>query len=292
MPLEQLNGLTGTALLDGMNVDNILCGFNLDGVTRGTSLDGVLGDINLDNLLGFNTEDFNLPLLSRAEGGGGNDLSIGGPVLGVDATFEKDGSGGTTGLSHDDSGFHADALDDSGHGRLETLTVHALDTEGGMNFESGNSTYQSNDPSGDQVDANAANGLDGNNLENIFVNGPVDVLAHWNNDNAGDGTQSSANAGNGTAHGDQLNGLGGGFLESISAGAPAAGVEPVTLVQNSGGSDPQPIDYNNDVIGASLFGDGSNSQDTSSALPDLTGVLDQPLVSDLDTGSLGDILHV
>ncbi len=217
-------------------------------------------------------------------GGSGERLaafSIGNDLLGVDGGWSTETStqppNGTAG-----SAAQISILDDGGDNRLEHLTLHVLDTEAGVVFEGGPSTNQPDQTDGQIANVSAVNDLDGNNLKSIFIDGPVQLFAEWNNDGAGDGTNTDVSAGDTIVGGTGAGGLGGGFLETLSVGAPILGAETVYELQFEGGSQ-QSAELGLDFVNISLLGD----PDSENILDPVTGSL--PGLSTGQIGSVGDL---
>jgi hypothetical protein len=236
-------------------------------------------------------------LVGSNESGG---LVIGDTTLGVETTSEQGQPGGSTDpVIEIGSPTTVTAFDDAGHDRIETIAVHGIVTEANVTFAGGESTYQPQPGDGDLANVSVMNGLDGNNLESIEVDGPVQVAALWDNTNAGSGTQTSVGDTSNLADGAAMNGIGGGEFDSLTVGAPIIGLEPIT-VQNdiTGDSNPGAV-IDSDVLFAGVL-DGPNSDNMLDSVdgiappdvgvPDLGGVQDIASVPTIDTGLLGDLL--
>ena len=218
-------------------------------------------------------------------GGSGEKLaafSIGNDLLGLDGAWSTETS--TQPGANETSGDAAQVslLDNGGENRIENLTLHVLDIEGGVNFEGGTSTNQPSDTDGQIANVSAANDLDGNNLKSIFVDGPVQLLAEWNNDGAGDGTNSDLGAGNTIVGGTGAGGAGGGFLETLSVGVPLLGPDAVHEFHFEG-SPQQSAELGLDFANISLLGD----PDSENILDPINGAL--PGTSGDPLGSIGDL---
>ena len=180
-----------------------------DSLTASHLLDifGQHGGLNLDVLSGLQ----NSPQPGT--------FAIGNEVLGLHGTTETGdphapGAPGTALLN-------ANVLDDIGHGRLESIDLDVLHNNAGASFQHGDSAYQPNGSLGSLLDGNAANGFDGNNIEDVHLTTIVhglDVHATW--DNSGDTNASPAPVDilSPAIHGDALAGLGGGELHDVSIG--------------------------------------------------------------------------
>jgi hypothetical protein len=238
---------------------------------------GVL-DADPDLSDGVQVDDGDISLLSHTQGAQTPDLVLGGRDLGLVAAFEQQPGGGTV---PDDAGNgtgNIDVLSDSGHGRIESLTLHVLGTDVGGGFAPGVSAYQPNESAGTTLDANALNGLDGNNVQGLFVHGPARVDAVWTADND-QSTQSSADGAT-IVHNDLLDGLGGGPLDNISLGLPVLGQDNIYTLDNPlPGGDLQPVEIGSGDTGVALLGGGAAGG--SAAGGDLLSGLNLPVVSEV-----------
>jgi hypothetical protein len=235
-------------------------------------------NINPDLQDGAQIDDGDISVLSHS-GGQTPDLVLGNSTLGLTATFEQDPGGGDAPDNAGNGTANIDVLSDIGHGRIESLTLHVLGTDVGGSFAPGVSASQPSESSGSAVDANALNGLDGNNIQNLFVHGPARLDVVWSAED-GNPTQSSAD-GSTIAHSEVLDGLGGGPLDHISLGLPLLGQDNVYTFDNPlPGGDLQPVEVGSGDTGVSLFGGGS-SDGSGAPGGDLLSGLNLPVVPDL-----------
>jgi hypothetical protein len=146
-------------------------------------------------------------------------LSIGNHALGVDAGFEtgqqsQPGTGAPAPVN-------VDAMDDIGHGRIESFDIHALGNTLGAAFQPGDSAYQANPTQGSLLDGDVANGFDGNNIENVHVLTVIhglDAVATWDNSADTNANPTPVDVISPLIHGDTLAGFGGGDLHDVTIG--------------------------------------------------------------------------
>lgn len=184
--------------------------------------------------------------------------SFGGPELGGEATYE--GHSGTDRPSDDGaSKVDATVFDNVGHGRLETLTLHAFESKAGATIEPGESTYQPDGTSSALIDADLVNGNDGNNIESVFVDSVVGLNAEWHNGDPNEVSQPAVATD--LVNADVLYGATPGYLESLTVSGPGVDQQTLYAADGPGLGNIAGVEAD-DLLAGALIAEGSSLQST------------------------------